>query len=83
MSEMIYFLGLSSVILISAILVITVKDIFKSALFLALLFMGVAGMFITLNAEFLAAVQILVYAGAVVIMILFAVMLTKDKEDSR
>ena len=83
MSEMIYFIGLSSIILLSAILVITVEDIFKSALFLALLFVGTAGMFITLNAEFLAAVQILVYAGAVTIMVLFAIMLTKDMEDSR
>lgn len=56
--------------------VVTSKNIVHSALFLALSFGGVAGLYVLLNAEYLAAVQILVYAGAISIMIIFAVMLT-------
>jgi NADH-quinone oxidoreductase subunit J len=56
--------------------VVTSKNIVHSALFLALSFFGVAVLYILLNAEFLAAAQILVYAGAVSILVIFAVMLT-------
>ncbi len=56
--------------------VVTSKNIVHSALFLALSFIGVAVLYVLLNAEFIAAAQILVYAGAVTIMIIFAVMLT-------
>lgn len=56
--------------------VVTSKNIVHSALFLALSFTGVAVLYILLNAEFLAAVQLLVYTGAVSIMVVFAVMLT-------
>lgn len=56
--------------------VVTSKNIVHSAFFLALSFGGVAGLYVLLNAEYLAAVQILVYAGAISIMVIFAVMLT-------
>jgi NADH:ubiquinone oxidoreductase subunit 6 (subunit J) len=56
--------------------VVTSKNIVHSALFLALSFTGVAVLYILLNAEYLAAVQLLVYTGAVSIMVVFAVMLT-------
>lgn len=56
--------------------VVTSKNIVHSALFLALTFTGVAVLYILLNAEFLAAAQILVYTGAISIMVIFAVMLT-------
>lgn len=56
--------------------VVTSKNIVHSALFLALSFTGVAVLYILLNAEFLAAAQILVYTGAISIMVIFAVMLT-------
>ena len=46
-----------------------------SALFLLLSFLGVAALFVTLNAEFLAAVQILVYAGGIMVLFLFTIML--------
>jgi NADH-quinone oxidoreductase subunit J len=78
--EMIVFLLLSAIIIISSTFVLTSKEIFRSALFLALMLLGVAGLFIMLGAEFLAAIQILVYAGAVIILILFAIMLTSRKE---
>lgn len=56
--------------------VVTSKNIVHSALFLALSFTGVAVLYILLNAEFIAAAQILVYTGAISIMVIFAVMLT-------
>lgn len=66
--------------------VVTSKNIVHSAFFLALSFAGVAVLYVLLNAEFLAAVQLLVYMGAVNIMVIFAVMLTLRgdvKESSR
>lgn len=62
----------------SALAVVTQRDIFRSALFLVVSFLAVAGLFILLNAEFLAVVQVLVYVGAVSILIIFAIMLTSN-----
>jgi NADH-quinone oxidoreductase subunit J len=59
-------------------MVVTLKNIVRSALFLALSFVGVAGLYILLNAEFLAAVQVLIYVGAITVLILFAIMLTQQ-----
>jgi len=56
--------------------VVTSKNIVHSALYLALSFSGVAVLYILMNADYLAAVQLLVYAGAIVIMVIFGVMLT-------
>jgi len=61
---------------ISAILVVTLRNVFHSALFLVLAFFMVAGIYLMLHAEFLAVVQVLIYVGAVTILILFAIMLT-------
>lgn len=60
----------------SAIMVVTVRNIFHSALFLVLTFFSVAGIYVLLNAEFLAAVQVLIYVGAITILMIFAIMLT-------
>ena len=56
--------------------VVTSKNIVHSALYLVLSFSGIAALYILMNADFLAAVQLLIYTGAVAIMIIFAVMLT-------
>ena len=77
MPEELAFLILSLLSISSSILVLKSKEIVHSALYLALMFICVAGLFILLNAEFLAAIQILIYAGAVIVLILFAIMLTK------
>ena len=58
--------------------VVLVPDLFRAALLLILVFMAVAGFFILLSAEFLAVVQVLIYVGAIAILIIFAVMLTRD-----
>jgi NADH-quinone oxidoreductase subunit J len=74
-SQLIFYL-FSFMIIISAIYVVTLKNIFHSALFLIIALFGVAGIYILLHAEFLAAVQILIYVGAVSVLIIFAIMLT-------
>ncbi|MBR61745.1 MAG: hypothetical protein CL904_03680 [Dehalococcoidia bacterium] len=66
--------------IVSAIAVVALKDVFRSALFLVVTFIGIAGMFLLLRAEFLAMVQILLYVGAIAVLILFAVVLTRDVE---
>ena len=75
MSLVIFYI-LGAAILIAAFMVVTLRNIFHSALFLVATFFFVAGIYLMLNAEFLAAVQILIYVGAVTILILFAIMLT-------
>ena len=68
-----------SVLAIGASLgVVVVKDLFRAALLLVVVFIAVAGFFVLLSAEFLAVVQVLIYAGAIAILIIFAIMLTRD-----
>jgi NADH-quinone oxidoreductase subunit J len=73
----IIFLILSAITLGAAVAVVTSRNLFHSALFMVLSFVGVAGLYILLEAGFLAAVQILVYVGAISILIIFAIMLTR------
>ncbi len=65
----------------SALAVVSERDIFRAALFLVISFLVVAGLFVLLNAEFLAAVQVLVYVGAISVIIIFAIMLTRNVHD--
>jgi len=77
------FIYFAVVILASAILTITRRNPVHSILFMLLLFFHIAGVFVLLNAEFLAAVQLIVYAGAILILYLFVVMLLNvDRESS-
>jgi len=62
----------------AALGVVLVRDLFRAALLLIVVFMAVAGFFVLLSAEFLAVVQVLIYVGAIAILIIFAVMLTRD-----
>jgi NADH-quinone oxidoreductase subunit J len=71
------FIVLSGVTLIGALGAVTSRNLFHAALFLVLSFIGVAGFYILLEAEFLAMVQLLVYVGAISILIIFAVMLSR------
>ena len=70
------FVAAAFVVLGSALLVVTLKNIFHSLLFLALSFLGIAGLYLLLSADFLAAVQVLVYIGAIIVLMMFALMLT-------
>jgi len=83
MLNQIIFAYFAFVILGSAIAMITRKNPIHSVLFMLLLFFHIAGVFVLLNAEFLAAVQLIVYAGAILILYLFVVMLLNvDRESS-
>ena len=62
----------------AALGVVLIRDLFRAALLLVLVFISVAGFYVMLNAEFLAVVQVLIYVGAISILIIFAVMLTRD-----
>jgi NADH-quinone oxidoreductase subunit J len=74
---MIIFLLLSALILVSALAVVTVKNLIHSALWLIASFFGVGALYLLMEAEFIAVVQVLVYVGAISILILFAIMLTR------
>ncbi len=65
-------------ILGGALGVVTTRNLMHAALWLILSLFGVAGFFVLLSAPFLAAVQVLVYIGAIAILIIFAVMLTRS-----
>lgn len=71
-----FFLLFGIIAVISAVLVVSLKKIIYCALFLALFLLSVAGLFFLLDADFLGIVQILLYIGGVIVLILFAVMLT-------
>ena len=75
--EPIAFWGLAVVLLASALAVVLSKNLFHSVLYLAVALVGTAGIFLTLEAEFLAAVQVLLYAGGVVTIVVFAIVVTE------
>ena len=76
--EHLVFWALSLVAIGSALGVVLVRDLFRAALMLATTFVAVGGLFVMMNAEFLAVVQILIYVGAIAVLFIFAVMLTRD-----
>lgn len=76
--QQILFIVISLVVLGSAVLVVTTRNLFHAALFLVVSFFGVAGFYVLLDAGFFAAAQVLVYIGAISILFIFAVMLTRD-----
>ena len=67
--------------IVAAIAVVQLRDVFRAALFLVVSFLGVAGMFVLLRAEFLAAAQVLIYVGAISVLIIFAILMTRDVEE--
>jgi NADH-quinone oxidoreductase subunit J len=75
--ELLAFLAIGAIIVLLSALVVYAKNIVHSALYLLGCFAGVAALYITLNAPFVGVAQILVYIGAVGVLILFAVMLTR------
>ena len=62
----------------SALGVVLMQNIFRSALLLIVVFLAIAAQFVFLAAEFVGVVQLLIYAGAISILIIFAIMLTRD-----
>ncbi|RVX46673.1 NADH-quinone oxidoreductase subunit J [Nonomuraea polychroma] len=73
----IVFLLLGAVVVGSALLVVTTKQLVHAALWLVVCFGALAGCYLVLTAEFVAWVQVLIYVGAVVVLLLFGIMLTR------
>jgi len=69
---------LAIVSVVAALAVVALRNVFRAALSLVLCFITVAGLYVTLSADFLAAVQILVYVGAISILLILGIMLTHD-----
>ena len=80
-TQIICFSILSLVVIVGALGVILLESIVYSAFLLGGVFMSVAGLYLLLNASFVAAAQVLVYVGAVNVLIIFAIMLVNKKED--
>ena len=68
---------LAAAMVLSALRLVTTKNIVHAALYLVVVLAGVAGIYVLLAAEFVAAVQVLVYIGAIVVLFLFGIMLTR------
>ncbi len=78
MEETILFYVFGALLLVSALRVVTVRNVFHSALYLALALFAGAALYALLNAYFLAAMQVLLYIGAVVVLAVFVINLTRD-----
>ena len=72
------FWAIAAVAVVASLAVITLRNIFHAALFLVVSFLAMAGLFVTLSADFVAVVQVLIYAGAISILLIFALLLTRD-----
>ena len=81
MALTISFWIMAVVMVAAALSVVFLRNVFRAALMLILCFIAVAGIYITLSADFLAAVQILVYVGAISVLIILAIMMTKNFKD--
>lgn len=77
------FLALAGVMLGAALLVVVGRDIIRSGLWLILSFAGLAGIYALVGSTFLALTQVLVYIGAISVLILFAIMITSSKRGPR
>ena len=73
------FVGLAATLLASAFLVVTMRDIIRCGLALTVSFASLAGIYVLLGNPLVAATQVLVYIGAISVLILFAIMLTQTK----
>ncbi len=83
MSEVIVFYFFAAVTLLSGLRVISTSNPIMSALYLVGSMVGISGLFFLLNAPFIAAVQLMVYAGAVMVLFLFVVMIFDTKDDGK
>ncbi|HOQ99797.1 MAG TPA: NADH-quinone oxidoreductase subunit J [Anaerolineae bacterium] len=79
----IVFIILAGLALLGAVGMVALRNLVHTVLSMVLAFLAVAGVFVLLDAGFLAMVQILIYVGALAILILFAIMLTRDMMDRK
>lgn len=78
-AQNIFFYLIAVVMVVSAIRVVTVRNVVHAAMYLVMVLAGVAAQYILAASEFIAATQVLIYIGAVVVVVLFGVMLTRAK----
>jgi len=71
--------GLATLMLAAGLAVVTMRDIIRCGLAMIVCFLALAGLYVTLGAPMVAAAQVIVYIGAISVLILFAIMLTQDK----
>ncbi|HEV2128678.1 MAG TPA: NADH-quinone oxidoreductase subunit J [Thermomicrobiales bacterium] len=76
----IFFYLIATVSILSAIGVVAARNPVHSSIFLVLCFLNVAGIFVMLGAEFLAVIQVIVYTGAILVLVLFVLMLVNPDE---
>lgn len=83
-AQNIAFYIIAAVMVVAALRMVTTKNVVHAALYLVAVLTGMAGQFILLGAEFIAATQLLVYVGAIIVLFLFGIMLTRApmREDS-
>ena len=74
--DQLMFLLLSAVIVVFGILTVTSRKILRAAVYLLFVLTATAGIYFQLNYNFLAAVQLTVYAGGIVVLIIFSILLT-------
>lgn len=79
--EALLFYGLAAIVVVSSLIMIFRKNPVHSALFLVLAFFCLAGVYLLLNAQFIAAVQVIVYAGAIMVLFLFVIMLLNLEQE--
>jgi NADH:ubiquinone oxidoreductase subunit 6 (subunit J) len=73
------FMLLATVMIVAALLVVTMRDIIRCALAMIVCFAALAGIYVIASAPIVAATQVLVYIGAISVLVLFAIMLTQTK----
>ncbi|WP_075983170.1 NADH-quinone oxidoreductase subunit J [Bacillus massilinigeriensis] len=80
--EFLAFMGLALVAVIGGVLLLNLTKVVHMVVALVFTFVSIAGIYIMLSAEFVAAVQILIYSGAITIIMLFGIMLTRHNDES-
>jgi len=80
--EALLFYGLAAIMVVSSLMVILGRNPVHSALFLILTFFCLAGLYLQLNAQFIAAIQVIVYAGAIMVLFLFVIMLLNVEREA-
>ena len=81
--EFVAFFVFSVIMICGAVLMISLEKVVHMVISMAAVFIGLAGMFVLLEAEFVAFVQVLIYAGAVSILMIFGIMMTKHQAGER
>ena len=72
------FYSISAFILVTGLLAVTTRKIFRSAIWLLFSLIGIAGLYFWMQMEFIAAVQVVVYVGGIVVLIIFSIFLTQQ-----